>query len=112
MVIADGFFAFLTKEQIIATLRAITDHFSTGQLAFNDYGRMVVGYGSQAVPTKMFKKVNQLRGFEGYNDPRTPERWNPGCDLSRSSIWWMRPRSSCFPPGCGFRHNWRGTAPR
>ncbi|MDO2968260.1 class I SAM-dependent methyltransferase [Mycobacteroides abscessus] len=78
IVIADGFFAFLTKEQIIATLRAITDHFTTGQLAFNDYGRMVVGvWISKLFPQKMFKKVNQLRGFEGYDDPRTPERWNP-----------------------------------
>ncbi|QCH23124.1 class I SAM-dependent methyltransferase [Mycobacteroides salmoniphilum] len=78
MVVADGFFAFLTKEQIIATMRAVTDHFPTGQLAFNDYGRMVIGvWISKLFPQKMFKKVNQLRGFEGYDDPRTPERWNP-----------------------------------
>ncbi|MGH3724265.1 MAG: class I SAM-dependent methyltransferase [Mycobacterium sp.] len=78
MVVADGFFAFLTKEQIIATMRAVTDHFPTGQLAFNDYGRNVVGvWISKLFPQKMFKKVNQLRGFEGYNDPHTPEQWNP-----------------------------------
>lgn len=77
MVVADGFFAFLTKEQIIATMRAVTDHFPSGQLAFNDYGRMVVGvWISKLFPQKMFKKVNQLRGFEGYDDPCTPERWN------------------------------------
>ncbi|MBA0048666.1 class I SAM-dependent methyltransferase [Mycobacteroides sp. LB1] len=98
MVIADGLFAFLTKEQIIAAMRAITDHFPSGQLAFNDYGRMAIGvWISKLFPQKMFKKVNQLRGFEGYNDPRTPERWNPRLRLAEEFSLVDAPEVELFP---------------
>ncbi|MEU9806282.1 class I SAM-dependent methyltransferase [Mycobacterium sp. NPDC050853] len=98
MVIADGLFAFLTKEQIIAAMRAITDHFPSGQLAFNDYGRMAIGvWISKLFPQKMFKKVNQLRGFEGYNDPRTPERWNPKLKFVEEFSMVDAPEVELFP---------------
>lgn len=98
IVIADGFFAFLSKEQIIATMRAVTDHFPTGQLAFNDYGRLVVSmWISKLFPQKMFQKVNQLRGFEGYNDPHTPERWNPKLKLVEEFNLVDAPEVELFP---------------
>lgn len=40
MVIADGLFAFLTEPQVIALIAHAIDHFGTGELAFNDYGRV------------------------------------------------------------------------
>ncbi|ALR11219.1 GlcNAc transferase [Mycobacteroides saopaulense] len=98
MVIADGLFAFLTKEQIIAIMRAITDHFPTGQLAYNDYGRLVVGlWVAKLFPQKAGKIVNQSREFEGYNDPHTPERWNPRLRLVEEFSLADAPEVELFP---------------
>jgi len=59
MLIADGLFAFLTEPVIVGIFRRITDHFASGELAFNDYGR--IGWFSQLAiklyPQKMFKDV-------------------------------------------------------
>src|SRR5690242_9271042 len=38
MVVADGVFPFLTESAVIAILRQLTGHFSSGMVAFNDYG--------------------------------------------------------------------------
>jgi hypothetical protein len=40
MVIADGFFAFLSEPVIVAVFRRITDYFRSVELAFNGYGRI------------------------------------------------------------------------
>ena len=40
MVIADGLFAFLSESVIVGVFRRITEHFASGELAFNDYGRI------------------------------------------------------------------------
>ena len=57
MLIADGLFAFLTEPVIVAIFRRITDHFRSGELAFNDYGR--IGWVSRLAiklyPQKMFR---------------------------------------------------------
>jgi O-methyltransferase involved in polyketide biosynthesis len=46
MLIADGLLAFLSEDTIIALFRRITEHFRSGELAFNDYGG--VGWVSRA----------------------------------------------------------------
>ncbi|BCP05701.1 hypothetical protein MINTM019_31570 [Mycobacterium paraintracellulare] len=40
MVIADGLFAFLSEQVIVGVFRRITEHFKSGELAFNDYGHI------------------------------------------------------------------------
>lgn len=98
IVIADGFFPFLTKEQIVATMRTITDHLASGELAFNDYGRMDFGLKiAKLFPQKMFRKVEQLRAFEGFNDPHTPERWNPKLTLVEETSLTHVPEVDLFP---------------
>lgn len=98
IVLADGFFPFLTEQQIKDVMRAITEHFPSGQLVFNDYGRNVAGvWVSKLLPQKMFKKVNDMRKYMGYNDPHTPERWNPALRLvENTSIGWV-PEVELFP---------------
>jgi len=56
MLIADGLFAFLTESQIAGIFRRITDHFASGELAFNDYGRigLVSRIAIKLTPQKMF----------------------------------------------------------
>ena len=38
MLVADGLFAFLSERVIVGIFHRITDHFRSGELAFNDYG--------------------------------------------------------------------------
>ena len=40
MLIADGLLAFLPEDVIIRLFRHIADHFGSGEMAFNDYGRI------------------------------------------------------------------------
>ena len=79
MLLADGLFAFLTETQIIGIFRSITDHFGSGELAFNDYGR--IGWVSRLAiklyPQKMFKDVGSQFGYPGFKDAHHPETWNP-----------------------------------
>jgi len=79
MVIADGLFAFLTEQQVIALIGHAIDHFGTGELVFNDYGP--VGAFSRLsmnlAPRGMFTVLRHVWANPGFTDPRTPQRWDP-----------------------------------
>lgn len=79
MVIADGLFAFLTEAQVIALFGQIIDRVGTGELAFNDYGRVGVlsSLGMKLAPRGMFTVLRQVWANPGFSDPRTPQRWDP-----------------------------------
>ena len=62
ILIADGLFAFLSEPVIVGIFRRITDHFGSGELAFNDYGR--VGWISRLAVKLCPQKARILRyGF-------------------------------------------------
>lgn len=79
MVIADGLFAFLTEQQVIALLAHTIDHFGTGELAFNDYGRVgaLSSLSMKLAPRGMFSLLRHVWANPGFTDPRIPERWEP-----------------------------------
>ncbi|BBY35719.1 putative O-methyltransferase Omt [Mycolicibacter minnesotensis] len=79
MVIADGLFAFLTQAQVIGLIGHVIDHFGTGELAFNDYGRVgaVSSLSMKLAPRGMFSVLRHVWANPGFTDPRTPERWDP-----------------------------------
>lgn len=83
MLVADGLFAFLPEPTVIGLFRHITDYFGSGELAFNDYGR--VGRFSwlamKLAPRGMFSMLGQVWANPGFIDPRTPQRWNPRLHL-------------------------------
>jgi O-methyltransferase involved in polyketide biosynthesis len=83
MLIADGLFAFLSEPVIVGIFARITEHFRTGELAFNDYGR--IGWFSKVAiamaPQKMFKDVGSQWGYRGFKDAHHPETWNPRLSL-------------------------------
>jgi O-methyltransferase involved in polyketide biosynthesis len=99
MLVADGLFAFLTEAQIIAIFSAITDHFGTGELAFNDYGR--IGWASRLAvklyPQKMFKDVGSQFGYPGFKDAHHPESWNPRMRLVEEASLTDAPEVELFP---------------
>jgi O-methyltransferase involved in polyketide biosynthesis len=65
MLIADGLFSFLSEQVIVGIFRRITEHFQSGELAFNDYGG--AGWFSRPAiklaPQKMFKDVGKPVGL-------------------------------------------------
>jgi O-methyltransferase involved in polyketide biosynthesis len=99
MLIADGLFAFLPEPVIVGLFRRITDHFSSGELAFNDYGR-IGGFSRVALklyPQKMFKDVGSQWGYLGFKDAHHPETWNPRMMLVEEASLAQAPEVDLFP---------------
>ncbi|MGO4444802.1 class I SAM-dependent methyltransferase [Mycobacterium sp. 2YAF39] len=99
VLIADGLFAFLSESQIAAIFRRITDHFASGELAFNDYGH--IGWLSQLAvklyPQKMFKDVGSQWGYTGFKDAHHPQTWNPRMTLLEEASLTHEPEVDLFP---------------
>ena len=99
MLVADGLFAFLSEPVIAGIFRRITDHFRSGELAFNDYGR--IGWVSRAAmklyPQKMFKDVGSQFGYPGFKDAHHPESWNPRMRLVEEASLTDAPEVELFP---------------
>ncbi len=85
ILIADGLLAFLSEDTIIALFRRITEHFRSGELAFNDYGG--VGWVSRVAvklsPQKMFKDVGALRGICRIQRRAPPRDVEPAAEARR-----------------------------
>ncbi|MEV0670197.1 class I SAM-dependent methyltransferase [Mycobacterium sp. NPDC050441] len=99
ILVADGLFAFLTEPEIAGIFRKITEHFGSGELAFNDYGR--IGWMSRAAlrffPAKMFKDVGSQWGYPGFKDAHHPESWNPRMQLVEEASLAHQPEVDLFP---------------
>ena len=99
MLVADGLFAFLTEPVIVGIFRRITEHFRSGELAFNDYGRL--GWFSRTAvklyPQKMFKDIDSLYGYPGFKDAHHPETWNPRLKLVEETSLTRAPEVDLFP---------------
>ena len=99
MLIADGLFAFLTEPLIIAIFRRVTNHFESGELACNDYGRIgrVSRLAIKLYPQKMFKDVGSQFGYPGFKDAHHPETWNPRMRLAEEASLVDAPEVDLFP---------------
>jgi O-methyltransferase involved in polyketide biosynthesis len=99
MLVADGLFAFLTEPVIIGIFRRITGHFRSGELAFNDYGRIgwVSRIALKVFPQKMFKDIGSQWGYPGFKDADHPETWNPKMRLVEEASVAHAPEVDLFP---------------
>jgi O-methyltransferase involved in polyketide biosynthesis len=99
MLIADGLFAFLSEPQIAGIFRRITDHFGSGELAFNDYGRMgwVSRIGMKVLPQKMYKVIGGQMGYPGFKDAHYPQTWNPRMTVVEEASLVYAPEVDLFP---------------
>jgi O-methyltransferase involved in polyketide biosynthesis len=99
MLIADGLFAFLSEPVIVGLFRGITEHFGSGELAFNDYGR--IGWLSRIAlkfaPQKMFSAVGTQWAYAGFKDARHPQKWNPRLRLVEEASLAHAPEVDLFP---------------
>ena len=86
MLIADGLFAFLTEPVIAGIFRRITDHFRSGELAFNDYGRHRLGEPRwrSSCTRRRCSRTSEASGAIPDSRTRTiPRRGIRGCSWSR-----------------------------
>jgi O-methyltransferase involved in polyketide biosynthesis len=99
MLVADGLFAFLTEPVITGIFRRITDHFGSGELAFNDYGRigLVSRLAVKLYPQKMFKDVGSQFAYPGFKDAHHPETWAPRMRLVEEASMTDAPEVDLFP---------------
>jgi O-methyltransferase involved in polyketide biosynthesis len=99
ILVADGLFAFLTESVIVGIFRHVTEHFRSGELAFNDYGR--IGWVSrQAIrlyPQKMFSDVGSQFGYPGFKDAHHPQTWTPRLRLVEEASLCDAPEVDLFP---------------
>lgn len=96
---ADGLFAFLDEAVIVGVFQAVSHHFRTGQIVFNDYGGL--GRLSRAVlklkRRKMYGEISALYGYRGFADARHPESWNLRLHLEEETSLTHEPEVALFP---------------
>jgi O-methyltransferase involved in polyketide biosynthesis len=99
ILIADGLFAFLSEAVIIELFERITEHFGSGELAFNDYGRIgpISRMAIKVFPQKMFKDVGSQWGYPGFKDAHHPQSWNPRMLLVEETSLAKEPEVDLFP---------------
>ncbi|OBA60854.1 GlcNAc transferase [Mycobacterium sp. 1100029.7] len=99
MVIADGLFAFLSEPVLIGIFRRVTTYFTSGELAFNDYGRIgwFTRLAIKLAPQRMFSSVGAQWGYLGFEDARVPEKWNPLLKLVEETSLAHAPEVELFP---------------
>ncbi|MFI5690281.1 class I SAM-dependent methyltransferase [Kribbella sp. NPDC051586] len=96
VVVADGLLAFFPLAEWSAILNRIIDHFPSGEIAFNGYSTFAVK-AARIFPVG--KAVREIMRSEGFDDPRTPEQWNPKLKLVREILMTREPEVEQFPAG-------------
>jgi O-methyltransferase involved in polyketide biosynthesis len=95
VIVADGLLAFLAQEDMISLLNRLTDHFPSGEVAFNGYSRFAIWAAKHYHGTQC---VSDLIKSAGFDDPREPERWNPSLRLVEEILLTREPEVAQFPP--------------
>jgi O-methyltransferase involved in polyketide biosynthesis len=95
VIVADGLMAFLTQDDMIALLNRLTDHFPSGEVAFNGYTRFAIWAARHYHGTQ---SVAGLIRSPGFDDPHEPERWNPRLRLVKEILLTREPEVAQFPP--------------
>lgn len=100
-VFADGLFAFLHEGDVIAVLRDITNHFESGVIAFNDYGRVSKAnrFIGRLTTSRQANSPHRQWNFPGFKDATQPESWNGRLRLLEEASAMHRPEAELFPPG-------------
>lgn len=101
MVRADGLFAFVAEPVLVGLFRRITEHFASGELAFNDYGHvgLLTRAATRLAPQRMFDLIGSQWGYRGFNDARHPETWNRRLRLVEEASVAHAPEVAGFPRG-------------
>lgn len=97
MLIADGLLAFVSEPVIINLFRHIPEHFRSGEVALNDYGR--VSRSSLVAMKVVFSAVGNQWIYRGFKDARLPQSWSPRLTLVEETSLAHAPEVDLFPAG-------------
>ncbi|MGB6208901.1 class I SAM-dependent methyltransferase [Mycobacterium sp.] len=97
MLVADGLLAFLPEPVVIKLFRAIPEHFRSGELAINDYGR--VSRLSLMAMKVAFSAVGTQWAYRGFKDAHLPETWSPRLKLVEEASLAHAPEVDVYPAG-------------
>jgi O-methyltransferase involved in polyketide biosynthesis len=95
MLVADGLLAFVSEPVIIKLFHHIPEHFSSGELALNDYGR--VSRASVLAMKVVFSAVGNQWVYRGFNDARLPQTWSPRLTLIEETSLAHAPEVDLYP---------------
>jgi O-methyltransferase involved in polyketide biosynthesis len=95
ILVADGLLAFLSEPVNINLFQTIPEHFRSGELALNDYGR--VGWSSLLAMKVAFSAVGNQWAYRGFNDAQLPERWSPRLRLVEEASLAHAPEVELYP---------------
>jgi O-methyltransferase involved in polyketide biosynthesis len=96
-LVADGLLAFLPEPVVVNLFRTIPEHFRSGELAINDYGR--VGRFSLVAMKIGFSAVGNQWAYRGFKDAHLPETWSPRLTLVEEASLTHAPEVDLFPAG-------------
>jgi O-methyltransferase involved in polyketide biosynthesis len=97
MLVADGLLAFLPETVIINLFRHIPEHFRSGELALNDYGR--VSRLSLLAMKVVFSAVGKQWAYRGFRDAHVPQTWSPPLTLAEEASLAHAPEVDLYPAG-------------
>ncbi len=94
MIVADGLMAFITGEAFKTMTYRLTDHFATGEFAFNAYTRFAMKIGNYS---STFTAMGARTAGEGIDDPREPLSWEAGLTLIEEMLLTRSPEIAKYP---------------
>jgi O-methyltransferase involved in polyketide biosynthesis len=100
MIVADGLMAWLSEGQTRSLLNRLTEHFHSGEVAFNEYGhpgRLEASVARRYGPA-MLRAAFFASSYVGFDDPHLPERWNPRLTLVEETSTMRAPEVALLPP--------------
>jgi O-methyltransferase involved in polyketide biosynthesis len=97
VLVADGLLAFLPESVIVNLFRHIPEHFRSGELALNDYGR--VGRPSLLAMKVAFSAVGNQWAYRGFKDAQLPQTWSPRLTLVEEASLAHAPEVALYPAG-------------
>lgn len=95
LLIADGLLAFVTEAVIVDLFAHIPEHFGTGEIALNDYGR--VSPVNVAAMKIGFPAVGKHWQYRGFSNARVPETWSPRLRLVEETSLAHVPEIDLYP---------------
>ncbi len=95
MLIADGLLAFVSEAVIVNLFRHIPEHFRSGEVAINDYGR--VSPLNIAAMKIVFSAVGTQWNYRGFSDAHVPEGWSPRLRLIEETSLSHVPEIDLYP---------------
>lgn len=100
MIVADGLLAWLSEGATRSLLNRLTDHFPSGEMAFNEYGhpgRLEAWVGRHYGPP-MLRAAVSASPYVGFDDPHLPERWDFRPTLVQQTSTMLAPEVALLPP--------------